>query len=290
MTTGLMASADAATTADGAQQTQEGAQTIGQPQGITPQTGAQATKPEFLPDEFWDKEKSAPLLENLVKSQRDLREKVSKGLREPAPETGDKYDLKFDEGIAEIAADDPALKTFRDAAHKAGLSQAQANQIMNAFLAGSKDWQPKEATPEEVEAYNKAELAKLHSDPVEAQKIVNGVAQFFKTKVAQGSLEEADYKALIGMGAGADGVRALRRLISVVYSNPEIPGNNIMPAGDYSMAQYYADVGSERYARDPNFRAECKAKLERIVGSGNGQAPKGFGMPQPSPYKPPARY
>lgn len=287
MTTGLMATADAGITADNPQ---TGAGETPLPQGITPAVGAPSAKPEFLPDEFWDKDKAAPLLENLVKSQRDLREKVSKGLREPAPESPDKYDFKFDEGINQIAADDPGLKTFRDAAHKAGLSQGQANQLMNAFLAGSKDWQPKEASPEEVEAYTKAEMAKLHSDPVEANKIVNGVVQFFKTKVAQGVLEEADYQALVGMGAGADGVRALRRLISVVYSNPEIPGNNIMPAGDYSMTQYYADVASERYASDPQFRAECKAKLERIVGSGTGQAPQGFGMPKAAPYKPPARY
>lgn len=261
-------------------------------------TGPAKTKPTDLPDEFWDKEKGETRLEALIKSQRDLRAQLSKGVKEPAPETPDKYDLKFNEAVAQILpADDPALPAVRAAAHKAGISNAQLNALINEAFPGMLEAAQKSRgqnlTPEQREAAqaeaNKAELAKLHSDPVEANKILNGVVGFFKGKVDQGSLTVDDYSALMRMGGDAAGITALRKLISVVYNPSEIPGGNNQTVDGYSVDQYYADVKTERYQNDAAFRQECKEKLAKITGNAvGGQAPVGVGHPAGTRFTTPA--
>src|SRR6185437_3686507 len=88
-------------------------------------------------------------LPSLAKSYAELEKSYGSSLRMPAPdapqeerdafysklgrpESPDKYEIKFGEGVA---VDDKLLGSFREAAHKLGLSQQQA-QALGEWWAG----------------------------------------------------------------------------------------------------------------------------------------------------------
>ena len=229
-------------------------------------------RPEWLAEQYWNKETKSPNIEALAKAEKDLRQKVSQGLKEKPPESIDGYQVKLPEGL-KTPVDDPAINLFKQVAHKTGLSQKSFEAILAEYVPALEALVAEKTAPlsEEQQAAaiaeaNKAELAKLDPDPAKAQAKVNGVVQFFKGKVAQGSLEEADYKALMRMGGDAAGIQALSKVISTIYKGEGIPIVEALNQDGYSKAQYYTDVGSARYNEDPAFRAEVKAKFAKIVG------------------------
>lgn len=248
-------------------------------------------RPDYIDEQFWDGDKGEVRLEALAKSNRDLREKVSRGLKEPAPPKPENYEFKADEGVT-LDANDKGLSLARTVAHRAGMSQTQFNVFVNEFMKTAPsmvaDWakeKNREPTADEKKAANDAELLKLSNDKVEAQNFVNNVVSFFKGKVDQGSLDTNDYKALMRMGGDADGIRALSKIISVVYNVQNIPRGNAVETEDYTMDQFYKDVEDPQYASDESFRKSCQARLEKIVGKGNAPPPRGFGLPAGSSFK-----
>ena len=76
------------------------------PPSTTP--SAPNTRPDHIPEQFWDPATNQPRIEAMAKSWTDLRRKVSQGTGQ-APETPDAYALPKVEGLTEeiLPPDDP---------------------------------------------------------------------------------------------------------------------------------------------------------------------------------------
>ena len=256
--------------------------------GAAQQNDGKKARPEFLDEAFWDNEKGEAKLEALAKSQKDLRTKISQGLKEPPPEKPDGYKFMPDEGV-KLDDKDPGLMLARNVAHKAGMGQAQFNDFVNQFMKDVPallEQVSAPPSPEQQAEANKAELAKLHSDPAQAQKLVNHVVSFFKGKVEQGILSTEDYQALMRMGGDAAGIKALQKVISTVYNEENVPAYESNADDGYSVDDYYRDVGTERYDSDPSFRDQVRNKLGKLLERyPGGLPPKGTGIPAGSSFQ-----
>jgi hypothetical protein len=174
-------------------------------------------RPDGVPDQFWDAEKKAVRVPELAKSWLDLRRKVSTGEHKP-PEKPDAYVVPKIEGVPEtfIGADDPVWGATRQAAHKAGVTQAQLEAIMRPVLEhsaklvaakGGKPADPKEdaARIKEAEA---AEFAKLGPN---GKAVVADISGWIKGLESRGGLTAEEAKELRLLGS-ATGIRALAKL------------------------------------------------------------------------------
>lgn len=189
-----------------------------EPNPTPPAKTPDPTRPEGLPDAFWDGEKNEIRLDGLVKSYNDtkklvgekedaMRERLTTELRaelapKDLPESGDKYELSEDLSKA-ISADDPMLKAFRDAAHEAQLPPAAFNSIVSAVL---------KANPAPDPAAEKAALGE-HAD-VRIQRVSNMVEKHITDpnmksmveQIASTAVGVTTIETLLGIKADADRV------------------------------------------------------------------------------------
>lgn len=171
-------------------------------------------KPEWLPEQFWDVDSKQARWEQLARSWADLRSKIARG-EGKLPESPDEYVLPKRDGLPEVPADDRAWAKVRQAAHQAGLTQAQLEAVAAAYLEAAAEagvLQP----PADLKARVEAELAKLGPNGRAVVKDVNG---WVTGLVARGVLtgEEADSLRAV---ADAAGVRALGKLKALLGEKP----------------------------------------------------------------------
>lgn len=183
------------------------------PPSTTP--SAPSTRPDHIPEQFWDPATNQPRIEAMAKSWTDLRRKVSQGTGQ-APETPDAYALPKVEGLTEeiLPPDDPLWKQVRESAHKAGVSQAQLEAIATPYVQAALERlksQPA-ASPEADRAAREQYLAeqKQQLGP-NADLMISDMKQWIKGMETRGSLTEGEAKALLAAG-NADGIRALAKL------------------------------------------------------------------------------
>lgn len=193
---------------------------------------APGTRPDHIPEQFWDGTKNEPRIEAMAKSWSDLRKKVSQGIG-AAPETADAYALPKIEGLTEeiIKPDDPLWKQVRENAHKAGVSQAQLEAIINPYIedALARMKQVPAATPEaQAAALQEAKTAELQKLGPNGELMVRDIKGWIGGLQSRGSLTEAEARALLTAG-NADGVRALAKLRALAGEKP-IPLDSL--AGD----------------------------------------------------------
>jgi len=96
--------------------------------------GTAKTKPEYLPDNFWDNEKGEANYEGLAKSWSDLRKTISQG-KHKAPEGG-KYDTT---SFGATAEEHPIANTLVTWAAENGLSQAQFDDLASKMKAQAEE-------------------------------------------------------------------------------------------------------------------------------------------------------
>jgi hypothetical protein len=112
-----------------------------------------ADRPEWVPENFWDKDKGEADYEGMAKSWGDLRKKVSmrsddlaKTLKEDLekerlgkrPESADKYELRLPKDVPEDAWEwndkDPLLAYARDLAFNTGMGQDEFDKLVGTYV------------------------------------------------------------------------------------------------------------------------------------------------------------
>jgi len=100
------------------------------PAAAATDTGAPKTRPDYLPENFWNNEKGEADLEAMSKSWSDLRKQISQG-KHKAPADG-KYDLK---ALGENAEANPLTQTLLEMAKEEGLSQSAFDKLATTLAA-----------------------------------------------------------------------------------------------------------------------------------------------------------
>jgi hypothetical protein len=80
-----------------------------------------ATRPDYLPEKFWDGAKGAPRIEALARSYAELEKKLGMGAGVPADPSGYRIESRD-----EMIAADPEVNALL---HQAGFTQAQAQLV-----------------------------------------------------------------------------------------------------------------------------------------------------------------
>lgn len=191
-------------------------------QDAKPTTGADGKpqRPDTIPEQFWDPEKGAVRTDDLAKSWRDLRAKISRGDQNP-PDKPDAYTVPKVEGLPEglVGGEKDTLwPEIRKAAHAAGVTQKQLDAISAPLLqklaeqAGASP----EASPEARKAAVQTELAKLGPN---GTQVVRDVGGWIAGLHARGVFTDAERDALRAVGT-AEGVRALAKMRELSGEKP----------------------------------------------------------------------
>jgi hypothetical protein len=218
--------------------------TSADPAASASDTGAPKTKPEYLPENFWNNEKGEPDLEAMSKSWSDLRKQISQG-KHKAPADG-KYDLK---ALGDKPEENPLTETLLAMAKEEGLSQAAFDKIAEKVAM--------QAMPE---IDTQAELKALGPN---AQAIVNGMVDWARGLVSKGVWGADDFEEFKVMGGTAKGLRALMK-IREAYEG-RVPIESSPQEGAPSKEELYAMVGDPKYKTDPAFRQKVERMFQQYA-------------------------
>lgn len=237
------------------------------PEAPPPGADGKPGRPDWLPEQFWDVEKAEARVQDLAKSQRDLRAMVSRAEHKP-PATPEDYTLPPVEGVApeQLAPpDDPVWGQVRQAAHKAGVTQAQLSAITQPYLAALAEQmrgQDPQAQQAAAAAAHAAELAKLGPG---GEAVVRSVSGWLKGLESRGMLSAGEHRAL-RMVSTAEGVRALNKLAELAGEQP-IPVE-ALDAGEMTQAEAQRLL-MEGYAKgDEAMLKKGRARLEALERAG----------------------
>ena len=201
-------------------------------------------RPEFWPENFWNKEKNEPDLEGIAKSWTDLRKMISKGAHKAPPEG--KYDLA---AFGPDAENQPMVPVFKEWAAKNGVSQAAFDEIAGQLTGMVNDINQQPAIDAAAE---KKSLGK------NADAVINGMVSWARGLVNKGVWSSEDFEEFKVMGGTARGLRALMK-IRESYEG-RIPVESVPIEGSASDDELQQMVGDPRYTTDPSYRK----KVERL--------------------------
>jgi len=205
-------------------------------------------KPDYLPDNFWNKDKNEVDIEALSKSWSDLRKTISKGAHKAPPEG--KYDLS---SFGDNADNLPMVPVFKEWAAKNGVSQAAFDE-----LAGSLTGMVAEAQGGQVQIDAAAERKSLGPN---ADAQINGMVSWARGLVNKGVWSAEDFEEFKIMGGTAKGLKALQKIRSAYEGS--IPVESAPIDGMPTDQELQAMVGDPKYQNDPNYRA----KVERMFAA-----------------------
>lgn len=232
-------------------------------------TTAKPTRPDTIPEQFWDAEKGEPRVHEMGKSWLDMRRKISRGIEAP-PEAPDAYTVPKLDGAPEglIGGDGDTLwPEIRKAAHAAGVTQKQLDALAAPFLAQMAQQGGETETPEARAARVEAEFAKLGPN---GKQVVRDVGGWIAGLHSRGVLSDGEFAALRQVGT-AEGVRALAKLRERAGEKP-IPTDAI---GDDAMAQADAErLMREGFQKgDQGMVERARRKLQELEKAGRLIAP-----------------
>jgi hypothetical protein len=233
-------------------------------------------RPDGVPEEFWDAANGTFNNEKLwedhqrqAKMAKDLRVKLSKG-EQNVPEKADMYKVTLDEEFSKlIPADDKGLAAARQAAHEAGLSQAQFEGFVGKYLAGVKEMgllTPQEAvepSPEEIKAAFDAEVSKLGRD---GALEIKANEDWILGQYRNGVFSKSDIEAFSSMAQTAEQVRAFTKLREMM-GEQRIPTSTSIDTEGASKVDIQSWVNDPRYDTDPAFRAQVEKKVAKAIGA-----------------------
>lgn len=212
-------------------------------------TGAPKTRPEYLPENFWNSEKGEPDLEGMAKSWRDLRAKISQG-KHNAPADG-KYDVsKF----GEDADGNPMASTMVDWAKENGLSQAQFDDLVDKLQTNAKEMLAGDIVDPAQE------IAQLGPN---GQAVINGMVDWARGLVNKGVWSKDDFEEFKIMGGTARGLTALMK-IREAYEG-RVPIESAPVDGAPSKEELYAMVGDPKYKTDPAYRQKVERMFQQFA-------------------------
>lgn len=216
-------------------------------------------RPDYLPEQFWNKDTKQPNIEALAKSYKDTRaaHDALKGAKAPAKAEDYKFEAAKDAKYGEIKADDPLMTVFRAAAHKHGIPQEAFQGIVSEVLAGIFEGMPEPMDPAK-------ELEKLGKN---GQAVVDNVVGWITGLETGGTLSKDEADEMIRIGASANGIKALSKIMARAGEKP-IPLDSA-PAGEGlpSKEELYAAVRDPKYQTDPAYRAKIDEQFKKVFGT-----------------------
>lgn len=212
--------------------------------GQSVDTGAPKTKPDYLPDNFWDAEKGEAKHEALAKSWTDLRKTISQG-KHKAPEDG-----QYDTSVLAAGIDAAPLTEY---AKKWGLSQAAFEEL----AAQSQQLAEQAAGPAIDPA---AEMKQLGPN---ANAILEGMVNWGRGLVNKGVWSADDFEEFKIMGGTARGINALMK-IREAYEG-RVPVDSIQMEGAPSKEELYAMVNDPKYKTDAAYRQKVERMFQQNI-------------------------
>ncbi len=214
-----------------------------------PTPGDITERPEYWPENFWDKDANKPDLEGIAKSWRDLRGKISKGAHN-APADGN-YDRS---AFGEEAENNPMADTLVSWAKENGLSQAQFDDLSSQLQAKAQELVQSEVIDPVVE------LKQLGPN---ANAVVNGMVDWARGLVNKGVWSKDDFDEFKIMGGTARGLTALMK-IRESYEG-RVPIESMPLEGAPSKDELYAMVGDPKYQSDPAYRQKVERMFKTYI-------------------------
>lgn len=218
-------------------------------------------RPEYVPEQFWDKDKKSVNLEATFKSLSDTRQKVKELTTSdktvPASADGYRYTAPADiPAHISAGADDPSVKALRALCFEAGLSQGKFEKFVAGYFKHAAEQIP--APPDAA-----AEKAKLGEN---ADAVMDAVLGWAEGLMGDGTWTKTEMEEIMVMGSSADGLRALNKLREI-YGGAPIPVKGNEGEDALSEAELYALTGTEKYRKDPAEQARVTRLFERHFGT-----------------------
>lgn len=207
-------------------------------------------RPDWWPENFWKEEDSAPDLEGMAKSWKDLRKQISQG-KHKAPADGN-YDTS---AFGDIAEDDPVRNHVMSWAKEYQVSQAALDdlvgQVVEMQMMGAK------------EASINVEQEKKMLGP-NADARIQGMVKWGANLVQKGIWGKDDFEEFKVMGGTAKGIAALEKLRASYEGR--IPTESAPVEGAPSKDELYQMVADPKYKTDPSYRT----KVEKLFAQNFG--------------------
>jgi len=196
-----------------------------------------ATRPDWLPEQFWDAEKGEIRTRDLAKSQADLRAKVSRG-EGKVPDKAEGYALPKVEGLPAdaVKSDDPLWTKVRTAAHGAGITQKQLDAVLAPYLEYARDQVLNKNPTADRDGMKRAAEEEMKKLGPNGRVLVKDIGAWLAGMEANGSITEGERRAAMAIGS-ADGINFLLKM-------REAKGEKPMP-----LDHLVADTMSESDAR-----------------------------------------
>jgi hypothetical protein len=243
------------------------------------------TRPDNIPESFWDAEKNALKTDDLLKSYDDaekrakgLRDKLAKGWQN-VPDDATKYAFELPDTFKETLADGELNEEMVDfakaAAFESGLSQEQFNNFMGRIIPQLHEYgislDNREPTPEEVEAQQKeiaeakqAEFQKLGDG---ADRIIANVRANLQTIKSQNIFTESELDLIQnGLGSSADGVLILDKMFTKMFGQKTAITNFDVKASSFGVITEDAlkdRLDDRRNATNSAFYQETQRMIEQ---------------------------
>ena len=242
----------------------------GQAEGEAP---AIASRPEYVPEKFWDPESGKIREEQIFKSygelernfrsrDEEMRGKISGELEQERlssrPESPTDYEVDLPNDYIEmgitIADNDPLVGFWREQAHEFGLSPKQFNEALTHYVDASIKSQP---DPQ-------AEMAKLgDTGKVRAAAIGRWASRTFQA---------GELNAVQAIATTADGVTALEKLMEMSQNSSGPPDalTGTITSEQVSQEELASMMDDPRYIdpmrRDPSYVKRVEAGFEKLYG------------------------
>ena len=207
-------------------------------------------RPDWWPENFWNKDKNEPDMEGMAKSWKDLRKMVSKGAHKAPPEG--KYDIS---AFGENAEQLEFVPMFKDWAAENGVSQAAFDDIATKLRGIAEN---AIGVPDiDIQAERKA----LGPN---ADAVINGMVNWARGLVNKGVWSAEDFEEFKIMGGTARGIKALSK-IREAYEG-RIPTESMPTEGQPTDLELQAMVGDPRWETDPSYRQKVERMFQKRYG------------------------
>ena len=205
-------------------------------------------RPEWLLDKYITEDKAIPdAISEQAKAYVELQKQF--GGFTGAPE---EYQFEMPEGVdGEIDTELDTYKQFVELAKSSNMGQETAQGLFNLFV----NYQNQMNAQIETDFNKEREALGPQADAR-----IKAVAQW-----ASSNLEPQDMAVLETMTLRADQIEVLEKLIGKTRNSP-IPKTNQVESVQtgYSESQFHADVNSERYRTDRQFRESVRKKAAAL--------------------------
>lgn len=222
------------------------------------------TRPDFIPEKFWNAETNEVRLEGLAKSYSEMEKARGNvdGLREQweaerlssRPDTPDAYSLPTNEVLdMEAMASSPIVSLWRKAAHEAALPQETFERVINDYAQA------------EVEAMQERQNAELQKLGENANDRTTAVRLW-----AEKTFKDGELLSVQRIATDADGIQALERIMGALSERGIDVGIGESVSQDESYEQIQKLMQSKEYydssRRDPKVVSRVEEWFRKNAG------------------------